>query len=151
MIRSAEAADLDIARDLLREYAAWVGDEICFSSFEKELADLPGRYAPPDGRLLLAVSEDGSPSGCAALRRFSEDAAEMKRLYVRPGFRGSGLGRALIERIIAEARVEGYARLLLDTLPRMGDATQLYRAYGFREIPRYGDNPPEAICFALNL
>jgi len=136
LIRAAEAADLDIARELLREYAAWVGDEICFSSFERELADLPGRYAPPDGRLLLAVSDDRSPSGCVALRRFSEDAAEVKRLYVRPAFRGSGLGRALIERIIAEARCAGYARLLLDTLPRMGDATRLYRAYGFHEIPR---------------
>jgi carbonic anhydrase len=151
VIRSAEAADLDIARELLREYAAWVGGEICFSSFEKELADLPGRYAPPDGRLLLAVSDDGSPSGCVALRRFSDDAAEVKRLYVRPAFRGSGLGRALIERIITEARAEGYVRLLLDTLPRMGDATRLYGAYGFQAIPRYGDNPAEALCFALNL
>ena len=151
MIRPAKAADLDTARDLLREYAAWVGDEICFSSFERELADLPGRYAPPDGRLLLAVSDGGSPSGCVALRRFSEDSAEVKRLYVRPAFRGSGLGRALIDRIISEARSAGYARLLLDTLPRMNDAARLYRAYGFREIQRYGDNPAEAVCFALNL
>jgi GNAT superfamily N-acetyltransferase len=75
----------------------------------------------------------------------------MKRLYVRAAFRGSGLGRALIERVIAEARAVGYARLLLDTLPRMADATRLYRAYGFREIPRYGDNPAAAVCFGLRL
>ncbi len=151
MIRAAEAADLDIVRDLLREYAAWVGDTICFSSFERELAELPGRYAPPDGRLLLAVADDGSVAGCVALRRFSEDAAEGKRLYVRPAFRGSGLGRALVDCVIAEARSAGYRRFLLDTLPRMGDATRLYRALGFYEVPRYGDNPVEAVCFALNL
>ena len=151
MIRAAEAADLDAARGLFREYAAWVRDEVCFSGFEKELAGLPGRYAPPDGRLLLAVSDAGDPSGCVALRRFSGDAAEMKRLYVRPAFRGSGLGRALIERAIAEARAVGYERLLLDTLPRMQDAVLLYRAFGFREIPHYGDNPAASICFALDL
>lgn len=142
--------DLEPAREVFREYAAWVGSDICFQAFERELAQLPGYYGPPEGRLLLAIIE-GQVAGCVALRRFAPGIGEMKRLYVRPEFRGSGTGRVLLERLIAEARDAGYKVLLLDTMPRLERAIAMYRARGFREIPRYGDNPAEAICFELQL
>src|SRR5205807_10470057 len=119
----------------------------------QEMAELPGRYSPPGGRLLVALI-DRQIAGCAALRPLESDGApcaEMKRLYVRPGFRGTGLGRALAERIIAEARSAGYRYLRLDSLPRMERAIALYRELGFYEIPRYGDNPVSALCFELIL
>jgi GNAT superfamily N-acetyltransferase len=141
---------MDAAREIFREYAAWVGSEICFQSFERELAELPGRYAPPEGRLLLAFI-DGRMAGCVALRQLESDVCEMKRLYVRPDFRGTGLGRKLAERLIEEARGAKYKRLRLDTLARMERALEMYRALGFHEIPRYGDNPDGAICFELQL
>ncbi len=150
MIRTAQADDIDEVRALFREYADFVGDEICFGSFAVELAGLPGRYAPPEGRLLLGFVEDRL-AGCAALRPLGPGVCEMKRLYVRPEFRGSGLGRSLVERIIGEAREAGYRFLRLDTLPRMERAMAMYQAFGFREIPRYGDNPESAICFELEL
>ena len=146
MILPAEASQLDAVRAIFREYAAWVGDEICFASFEIELANLPGRYAP-----LLLAWEDNQIAACVALREFAPGIGEMKRLYVRPQFRGQGLGRALTERIIEESRAAGYKLLRLDTLPKMQTAIPLYRALGFHEIPRYGDNPATAICFELTL
>jgi len=147
---AANPEDLASLRELLREYAEWVGGEICFQSFECELADLPGRYAPPSGRLFLA-SVGGEPAGCAALRALDSKAGEIKRMYVRPGFRGLGVGRLLVARIVEDAQDAGYKVLRLDTLPRMSAAIAMYRALGFYEIPRYGDHPGEAVCFELRL
>jgi len=137
---------MDDVRALFREYAAWVGDPICFESFTREVAELPGRYAP-----LLVAFRDGRLAGCAALRQIGDGIGEMKRLYIRSEFQGCGLGRALVERIICEARAAGYQVLRLDTLPVMNRAASLYRTLGFHEIPPYGNNPPGAVCFELEL
>jgi putative acetyltransferase len=143
-------------RKLFREYSLMPGVVQCLDDFERELASLPGAYAPPGGRLLLAV-EDGSESaenaiGCVALRRLEPDVCEMKRLYVRPTFRGQNAGRALVEGLITEARSIGYHRMVLDTLPSMEAAHKLYRTLGFREIPPYPKNPiPGALFFGLEL
>ncbi len=150
MIRAAQAGDIAPVRVLFREYAGWVGDHICFPAFERETEELPGLYAPPDGRLLIAFRGDHL-AGCVALCKLNAGIGEMKRLYVRPGFRHAGLGRLLVARIIEDARAAGYQLLRLDTLPRMERAVALYRTCGFREIPRYGDNPESAICFELVL
>ena len=123
--------------ELFREYAASLGVDLSFQGFEQELASLPGDYAPPRGRLLLA---DG---GCVALRPLGGDICEMKRLYVRPSARGTGLGRALVQRVIDEARALGYRAMRLDTLPSMTAAAAMYRAFGFREIEPYRFNPVE--------
>jgi putative acetyltransferase len=137
---------MDAVRELFREYAAIVGSPICFESFSREMAELPGRYSP-----LLLAFDSGQLAGCAALRKIGDGICEMKRVYVRPAFQGKGLGRLLVERIIADARAANYRLLRLDTLPVLGRATALYLSLGFREIPPYGDNPPEAICFELTL
>jgi putative acetyltransferase len=114
---------------------------LCFQNFEQELAGLPGHYAPPDGRLLLAEHE-GQLAGCVALHKWESGICEMKRLYLRPSFRGKGLGRVLAETIIAEARDIGYQRMRLDTIePIMKDAVEMYRKLGFREIAPYRPNP----------
>ena len=135
------------ARELFLEYAGWLGFSLCFQNFDQELAELPGAYAPPRGRLLLA-SHEGEIAGCVGLRPLLDDACEMKRLYVRPQFRGQGVGRALAVRIVAEARAIGYGRMLLDTLPaQMGTAIAVYRSLGFREIEPYYNNPVEGALF----
>jgi ribosomal protein S18 acetylase RimI-like enzyme len=140
-IRPATSADeIETARSLFREYADGLEVDLCFQNFDEELATLPGGYAPPEGRLLLAW-DGAEAAGCVALRRFADGVGEMKRLYVRPAWRGTGLGRALAEAIIAEARAIGYATLRLDTLPEMVAAQGLYRALGFREIAAYRANP----------
>jgi GNAT superfamily N-acetyltransferase len=112
-------------RELFREYADGLGVDLCFQGFEAELAGLPGAYAPPSGRLLLVVC-GSEVYGCVALRRLSDSAAEMKRLYVRPAARGTGLGWALVNALIVEAEAIGYRRILLDTLPTMTAAIRLY-------------------------
>jgi GNAT superfamily N-acetyltransferase len=129
------------ARELFQEYAQSLGVSLCFQNFEQELAGLPGHYAPPDGRLLLA-EYDGQLAGCVALHKWESGVCEMKRLYLRPSFRGKGLGRAIAEKIIAEARNIGYRRMRLDTIePLMKDAVEMYRKLGFREIAPYRPNP----------
>ena len=129
------------ARELFLKYAQSLGFSLCFQNFDKELAGLPGDYAPPEGRLLLAEYE-GQIAGCVALHGLEPGICEMKRLYLRPQFRGKGLGRALTERIIAEARQIGYQRMRLDTIePVMKDAVAMYRKLGFNEIAPYCANP----------
>ncbi len=140
-VQAETSAQLDEVRELWREYAAWLEVDLCFQDFEKELIELPGRYAPPKGRLLLALS-DGKPAGCIALREIGEGVCEMKRLYVRTEFRGQGIGRQLTALLIEEARRIGYARMQLDTLPsKMQQAAEVYRSFGFREIEPYYHNP----------
>jgi len=126
---------LATVRALLEEYWNSFGFTPCFQNFGEELAGLPGAYAPPGGRLALATVDDrpagGQPAGCIALRRVDRDHAEAKRLYVRPAFRGVGLGRALMEWVMAEARAAGYREIVGDTMPVMRDALALYERMGF--------------------
>jgi len=132
---------IDQARELFQAYAQSLGFSLCFQNFDKELAELPGDYAPPEGRLLLAECE-GQLAACVALHKLEPSICEMKRLYLRPQFRGQGLGRALAERIMAEARQIGYQRMRLDTVaPVMKDAVAMYRKLGFKEIAPYRPNP----------
>ncbi len=139
------------ARQLFLEYAASLDIDLGFQGFERELAELPGEYAPPAGRLLLALVE-GEPAGCVALRPLTGSDCELKRLYVRPGFRHLGLGRRLTEGAVAAARELGYRRMLLDTLPSMRAAQALYRGLGFRPTEPYSHNPlPGAAFYALDL
>ena len=144
--------DIDHARTLFEEYAAGVGISLCFQNFDRELKNLPGDYAPPDGRLLLA-KQNNELAGCIALRKLAPGICEMKRLFVRPAFRAHGLGRGLVDAIIDEARRLGYTHMRLDTLPgRMDKAIAMYRSMGFTEIAPYYDNPVEDATFMeLNL
>ena len=146
MIRLAQPDEADAARGLLREYARGLGNAICFRSFEREVSELPERYP-----VILLAFEADQLAGCVAMRTISAGVAEMKRLYVRPAFQGLGLGRELAETMIQTAKAAGFHRLRLDTLPHMERAIALYRMLGFREIPPYGDNPAEALCFELAL
>jgi len=142
-------SDAEIAqtRDLFLEYAESLGFSLCFQNFDQELAGLPGDYASPHGRLLLA-EYDGQLAGCVALHKLEPEICEMKRLYLRTRFRGKGLGRALAETIIAEARAIGYRRMRLDTVePVMKDAVVMYRRLGFNEIPPYRANPIEGAVY----
>jgi len=150
-IAPVAADELDEVRTLFREYSRLVAEALCFQGFDRELATLPGDYVAPGGVLLLA-SDDGESAGCVALRRLDPESGEMKRMYVRDAYRGSGLGRRLAYAVIAEARSRGYRRLLLDTLPKLTTAIALYRSLGFRELPPYLEAPtPGAICFELRL
>ena len=142
IVRPATAADLDEIREMLREYQTWLQVDLCFQGFEKELAELPGGYAPPRGCLLIAEG-----AGCIGLRPIDNDICEMKRLFVRPVHRRSGLGRTLVEAIIEEARMIGYRRMRLDTMPIMGGAQKLYESLGFRDIEAYRYNPEHGARF----
>jgi ribosomal protein S18 acetylase RimI-like enzyme len=142
LISDAGADDTDTLRELFREYFAWLGPEGWFSDIEAELAALPGGY-----EALLVARLDGEAAGCVALKRLPDAACEMKRLYVRPSARSSGLGRALVEASIVRARELGCRTLRLDTLPRMDAARALYLSLGFRSTERYNDNPIEGVLF----
>jgi len=135
-----------MVRELFREYANSLEIDLCFQGFEQELAELPGRYVPPEGRLLLAL-ESGQAAGCAGFRKISGRICEMKRLYIRPVFRRRGAGRALAEKVVALARVAGYERMRLDTLSTMKEAIALYESLGFQPIPPYYDNPSGCAVF----
>lgn len=138
---AASPAQIMQARELFLEYAASLGFSLCFQNFDAELAGLPGDYAPPSGRLLLAEWE-GHLAGCGALHKLDVDVCEMKRLYLRLQFRGKGIGRTMAEGLIAEARAIGYKRMRLDTVgPVMKDAVAMYRKLGFQEIAPYRENP----------
>jgi ribosomal protein S18 acetylase RimI-like enzyme len=156
LIEQADSSGkIELAREMFREYAAQLGVDLCFQDFERELRELPGKYAPPAGRLLLAydfAGGDRKSAGCGALRPIDSTICEMKRLYVRPEFRGRGLGRALTESLIATAREIGYAAMRLDTLPTMHEAHALYRRLGFREIaPYYASPVPGSFFLELDL
>jgi ribosomal protein S18 acetylase RimI-like enzyme len=146
------SAHISQARGLFLEYAQSLGFSLCFQNFDKELADLPGDYAPPAGRLLLAEYED-QLAGCVALHKLEPTICEMKRLYLRPQFRGKGLGRALADHVISESRKIGYELLRLDTVePVMKDAVSMYRKLGFKEIAPYRENPmPGTLYMELQL
>lgn len=147
-IRPAQLEEMDLVRSLFREYQAFIAVDLCFQSFAEELTGLPGRYAPPQGTILIA----GAEAGIVALRALDPYTAEMKRLFVRPAFQGKGLGRALAESVIEVARTRGYSRLRLDTLPQMGAAISMYRQLGFVEIAPYTANPVAgALYFELTL
>jgi ribosomal protein S18 acetylase RimI-like enzyme len=143
LVEATGAAQIAVVRELFAEYARLVDEPGCFLDFQRELDSLPGSY-----RLFLA--EDAG--GCVAVRLLSPDTAEMKRLYVRSTHRGRGLGRALAEKAILIAREAGCARIVLDTLPKMREAQDLYRALQFRPVPPYLESPtPGALCFELRL
>ncbi len=147
IIQAKTDEQIAAARELFREYEAWFGLDLCFQGFEAELAALPGKYAMPEGRLLLAYS-DKDLAGCIALRKLEDDICEMKRLFVRVAYRGAGIGVSLIEKVIADARAIGYAKMRLDTYPpKMGKAVSLYEAHGFTAISPYYDNPHSDILF----
>ena len=149
--RATTLADVEAARLLLRQYGAIPGVGECVVGFAAEIEGLPGRYAEPDGALLLA-DLDGRSAGCGALRKIAQGVCEMKRLYVEPAARGSGLGRALALALIDAGRELGYRAMRLDTLPFMESAIALYRSLGFEPIERYDANsPPDALYFELSL
>jgi len=137
---AASVEEIETARELFREYEKSLGISLCFQNFAEEVATLPGDYAPPGGRLLLAFVE-GRPAGCVALRNIWEGISEMKRLYVRPAFRGMKLGRRLTEAVLDEAKSIGYRAVRLDTLATMKEAQALYLSMGFADIPPYNDHP----------
>lgn len=145
-------------RELFEEYTRMLIENdpvfaqyLVIQNYEKEINDLTVKYGPPKGRLYIAFT-DGKPSGCIGLKSFGENGCEMKRLYVRPEYRGMGLGRALASKVIGEAKKEGYTHMLLDTLPFLTDAQRMYRSMGFYEIPPYLESPmTDAIYLRLDL
>jgi ribosomal protein S18 acetylase RimI-like enzyme len=146
------AAEMAVVRELFLEYAGWLDFDLCFQDFDQELATLPGAYAPPEGGLWLA-RVGGAPAGVVGLRPLDEGVCELKRLWVRPAFRGHGLGRRLTETAVAAARAAGYRAMRLDTIgSQMQAAGALYRALGFRETAPYYDNPhPEVLYLELEV
>jgi ribosomal protein S18 acetylase RimI-like enzyme len=147
IVTGDDVATVEIARALFREYEAWLEMDLCFQGFEAELMALPGKYALPEGRLILAfVGKE--VAGCVALRKLDEKTCEMKRLFVLPAFQGLGIGVRLIDMVIAASKEIGCDSLRLDTYPpKMGKAVGLYRVYGFREIEPYYDNPNAQTLF----
>ncbi len=148
LVRHAQAEEMAVIAMLFREYADSLGVDLSYQGFDAELAALPGRYAPPQGALLLAVAATGQPVGCVAVRPLPEaGVCEMKRLHTRPSARGAGIGRALAEAAIEAARRAGYRSMRLDTLPDMAAAQSLYRRLGFETTPPYYDTPVQGTIF----
>ena len=145
-ITAVTEEDYREARALLREYEAEIEVDLCFQGFQEELETLERVYGPPGGILFLLRQEERT-AGCVALKDLGGGVCEMKRLFLRPGFRGEGLGRRCAERIVQAAREMGYGAMRLDTLPAMRPAIALYRSMGFTEIPRYTENPLEGALF----
>ena len=150
LVASHTAEFLPVVRELFVEYAEAMGLNFCFQKFDQELAELPGRYAPPTGRLFLAV-DGGRAAGCVALRKLEGSICEMKRLYVRPPFRRQRLGRQLAEAVIVSAKEIGYERMRLDTLGSMTAAVTLYESLGFQRIAAYYDNPIAGVVYLEKL
>lgn len=151
LIQPGSPAEWERVRELFREYWSSFGFSPCFQGFEAEVSGLPGAYAPPGGALVLAVV-DGEVAGCAALRRFDAERAEAKRLFVRPGYRGQSVGRALLDWVIASARAMGYREIVGDTIPQMAVALAMYDRAGFERTGPYADVPtPGAIYLRLKL
>ncbi len=146
IIQARTLQQIALARVLFEEYAASLNVSLCFQGFAAELAGLPGLYAPPSGRLLLTMAHN-EPAGCVALRPVNNTVCEMKRLFVRPEFRGRGVGRQLAEKAIQEGRTAGYSTMRLDTLPQMKAAVALYEALGFTRCPAYYDTPLNETVF----
>ena len=155
-----------MVRELFLEYAAWLGVDLCFQGFEEELAGLPGKYAPPQGRLFIlgqvgmipppyplpqGEGESSANSnvvmGCGAFRGLDDETCEMKRLFIREEFRGGGLGRKMAEHLVEEARDAGYKFMVLDTLRKMSTAVSLYRSMGFEECEAYYENPVPGVVY----
>lgn len=151
-IQDAETPEfVEMVRSLFREYESTLNVCLCFQGFEKELANLPGEYARPSGRLLLAF-EGNEAAGCGAFRKLESDVCEMKRLFVRPKYQGRGIGLALARALIEGAQKASYSRMRLDTMPAMQRAIAMYRALGFQEIPAYRFNPvPGSLFLELQL
>ena len=146
IVVAVTADEIAQVRELFIEYAQSLGFSLCFQDFDQELNELPGRYAPPQGQLLLA-SVGAAAAGCVALRPLEEGVCEMKRLFVRHDFRGTGLGRLLATAIIEAAKEAGYSKMRLDTLASMKEATRLYQSLGFHPIAPYRDNPLDGALF----
>ncbi len=152
-IKAASAAqDVADARRLIRAYTDALGIDLAFQDLEGELANLPGQYSPPDGAVLIGRDDSGAAIGCVGLRKIGAGVCEMKRLYVAPQARKTGLGRALSEAIIGKARAAGYREMRLDTISDMAAAIGVYRALGFRRIPPYYETPvPDTVFMSLSL
>ncbi len=144
---ASSVVDIDDLRTLFIEYQRWLGQDLTFQNFSAELATLPGDYAPPRGCMLLARHVDGTAVAGVAMKPLSAGTCEMKRLFVRRPWRGTGLGRTLAEAIIEAGRAAGYSRMRLDTFSRLTPATKLYRSLGFREIAPYYENPLDGIIY----
>ena len=146
LLRPGSLQDLDMARQLFKQYAASLDFDLNFQNFDEELRRLPGEYAPPGGCLIIAMSNT-EPVGCAALRRLDNGLCEMKRLYTVPSLRGTGVGRILVEAIVRAARQIGYVKMRLDTVPAMKAANRLYTSVGFVKIGPYRYNPIDGATF----
>jgi ribosomal protein S18 acetylase RimI-like enzyme len=151
IIQAGTVEQIINTRELFIEYAKSLNFELCFQDFDKEIAELPGAYSPPEGRLFLAEFE-GEIAGCIALRKLEKEICEMKRLYVKPRFRGHNIGKNLVEKLISEAKKIGYKKMRLDTVPAMQTAQKLYKSIGFKEIEPYRLNHvPGAVYMELEL
>ena len=147
ILEAGSAPDIADMRTLFIEYQRWLGQDLTFQSFSAELASLPGDYAPPRGRMLLARHVDGTPVAGVAMKPLSARICEMKRLFVRRPWRGLGLGRTLAEAIVDAGRSANYSRMRLDTFSKLTAAMELYRSLGFREIAPYYENPLDGVIY----